>query len=117
MKKLLALTLLTIAAACFGQATVNLGSVTLSAYQVTAMTWFWQNYTNATAAFNADTNNTPVSVLTKTQWFVFECTNLVHAAVGRKTAVYQQQMQQALVTVWNTNPTKKAQIEAILNSP
>lgn len=117
MKKLLTLTLLTIATACFGQATVNLGSVTLSADQVTAMTWFWQNYTNATAGFNADTNNTPVPVLTKTQWFVSECTNLVHASVGRKTAVYQQQMQQALVTVWNTNPTKKAQIEAILNSP
>ena len=117
MKKLLSLALLTIATACFGQATVNLGSVTLSADQVTAMTWFWQNYTNATAGFNADTNNTPVPVLTKTQWFVSECTNLVHSAVGRKTAVYQQSQKELLVGIWNTNPVKKAQIEAILNAP
>ena len=116
MKKLIVLFSL-IATACFGQATVNLGNVTLSADQVTAMTWHWGNYTNATAAFNSDTNNTPVPVLTKSQWFVSECTNLVLNAVSRKTTVYQQNQQSILIGIWNSNPTKKAQIEAILAAP
>ena len=117
MKNTIILALLTVATACLGQATVNLGNVTLSADQVTAMTWFWQSYTNSTAAFNANTNHTPVPVLTKSQWFVSECTNLVQSAVVRKAAIYQQNQQALLIGVWNSNPTKKAQIEAILNAP
>ena len=117
MKKLIAAATLTISVSCFGQATVNLGSVNLSAPQVTAMTWFWQNNTNDTAIFNANTNNVPVPILAKVPWFVSECTNLVLNAVNRKTAIYAQNQKQLLIDAYTTNATKRAQIDTIVNAP
>jgi hypothetical protein len=81
------------------------------------MLWHYGSYTNATVAFNADTNNVPVSILTSAQWFVSEGTNLVLAAVNRKVVIYEQTRKQALIDVISTNSVKRAQIEAILNAP
>ena len=116
MKKLISLAFLTISVSCFGQATVNLGSVNLTEPQVTAMTWHWQNYTNATAIFNANTNNTPVPILAKAPWFVSECTNLVLNAVNRKVAIYSQNQKELLIQAYTTDPAKKLQIDAIVNA-
>jgi hypothetical protein len=117
MNKLILIAFLTFVTSCLGQATVNLGSVRLSPEQVTGMLWHWGNYTNATSVFNSDTNNTPVPILTSTQWFVSEGTNLVLTAVNRKVSVYDQTRRQAMIDVIATNAVKRAQIEAIVNAP
>jgi hypothetical protein len=81
------------------------------------MLWHYGSYTNATVAFNADTNNVPVSILTSAQWFVSECTNLVLVAVNRRVGAYDQLKKQALIEAYSTNSTKRAQIDAIVASP
>ena len=108
MKTIIALLTL-MAGTALAQTTVNLGSISLTEPQVTAMTWHWQNYTNALG-----TNGT---ALTKGQWFIAESTNLVMNAITRKTSAYEQTVQAGLLGVWATNAVKRAAILAILEAP
>jgi hypothetical protein len=120
MKKLLILSSLFVATHCFGQAAVNLGTINLSADQVTAMTWHWQIYTNQMWLASLNTNVPPFVVnnpLNKSQWFISESTNLVLRAIDRKTAIYNQDQEARLKGIWETNLLKRLQIEAILVAP
>jgi hypothetical protein len=85
---------------------VYLPPITITADQVEALTWRWEQYKKSIGT------NTP---LTKMQWFVFNSTNQILIRIQAETDSYRAERETRMRHAWATNATKRARIEAIVD--